>query len=226
MTTLADTQTRKSRRARRADRDADATMFGDVLKSARVDRGMSIDTVARVTAVPKHLLEKLEASELDSLPADVFVRGYIAAYTKAVGIDSEEALRQYRRADGRRRPRTTDLRNAIDKGSLGKAPSTVRRLGGLVGRDDTKTGLGAQPPKAVHGDSRSDRNFLPVLRDDERDRRGVTLAVVIIVIVATLTMSYLLRRPSQTGDDFTMNEATPAKVVAMVSSDRTPTLGS
>ena len=45
---------------------------------------------------------------------------------------------------------------------------------------------------------------------DEREpgpRRGaVTLAVIILVIVATLTMSYLLRRPSSVGDGLTSIE--------------------
>lgn len=50
------------------------------------------------------------------------------------------------------------------------------------------------------------RSFLPpVLLDNESGtRRGtLTLAVIILVIVATLTMSYLLRRPSSAGDGVT-----------------------
>jgi hypothetical protein len=49
-------------------------------------------------------------------------------------------------------------------------------------------------------------------RDDraEGSRRGaVTLAVIILVIVATLAMSYLLRRPSSGGDGMTRAPAAP-----------------
>jgi cytoskeletal protein RodZ len=53
------------------------------------------------------------------------------------------------------------------------------------------------------------RTFLPpVLGEDEgASRRGpLTLAVIILVIVATLTMSYLLRRPSSGGTAYTAAE--------------------
>jgi hypothetical protein len=50
------------------------------------------------------------------------------------------------------------------------------------------------------------RSFLPpVLLDNEEgaSRGTLTLAVIILVIVATLTMSYLLRRPTYSGDGIT-----------------------
>ena len=57
-------------------------------------------------------------------------------------------------------------------------------------------------------DDQTWRNFLPpsLLDTETGSRRGaLTLAVIILVIVATLTMSYLLRRPSQTGDGVTQS---------------------
>lgn len=50
------------------------------------------------------------------------------------------------------------------------------------------------------------RSFLPpALLDQERGGRqgGLTLAVIILLIVATLTLSYLMRRPSSTGEGVT-----------------------
>lgn len=57
------------------------------------------------------------------------------------------------------------------------------------------------------------RSFLPpALLDQERGSRqgGLTLAVIILLIVATLTLSYLMRRPSSTGEGIT--RATPTAV--------------
>jgi hypothetical protein len=50
-----------------------------------------------------------------------------------------------------------------------------------------------------------ERTFLPPSwSEEESGRRGpLTLAVIILVIIATLTMSYLLRRPSYSGDGVT-----------------------
>jgi hypothetical protein len=53
-----------------------------------------------------------------------------------------------------------------------------------------------------------ERAFLPpAWSEEETGRRGpLTLAVIILVIVATLTMSYLLRRPSYSGDGVTSRD--------------------
>lgn len=52
------------------------------------------------------------------------------------------------------------------------------------------------------------RSFLPPILLDREDRSarqgGLTLAVIILLIAATLTLSYLMRRPSSTGDGVTM----------------------
>jgi hypothetical protein len=49
------------------------------------------------------------------------------------------------------------------------------------------------------------RSFLPpaLLDQDRGSRGGLTLAVIILLIVATLTLSYLMRRPSSTGEGVT-----------------------
>jgi hypothetical protein len=60
------------------------------------------------------------------------------------------------------------------------------------------------------------RSFLPpILMDDERSGRqgGLTLAVIILLIVATLTLSYLMRRPSSSGEGVT-ERAIPTRTIA------------
>ncbi len=56
-------------------------------------------------------------------------------------------------------------------------------------------------------DSAVRRSFLPPILLDREDRSarqgGLTLAVIILLIAATLTLSYLMRRPSSSGDGVT-----------------------
>jgi hypothetical protein len=53
-------------------------------------------------------------------------------------------------------------------------------------------------------------SFLPPILLDREDKSarqgGLTLAVIILLIAATLTLSYLMRRPSVSGDGVTMRE--------------------
>lgn len=56
------------------------------------------------------------------------------------------------------------------------------------------------------------RSFLPAsLLDNDRGSRqgGLTLAVIILLIVATITLSYLMRRPSASGEGVTQHESGP-----------------
>lgn len=59
-------------------------------------------------------------------------------------------------------------------------------------------------------DSPGRRSFLPPILQDREDRSarqgGLTLAVIILLIAATLTLSYLMRRPSSSGDGVTQAE--------------------
>ncbi|HEY5921061.1 MAG TPA: helix-turn-helix domain-containing protein [Kofleriaceae bacterium] len=64
-------------------------------------------------------------------------------------------------------------------------------------------------------------SFLPPILLDREDRSarqgGLTVAVIILLIAATLTLSYLMRRPSPSGDGVTMYEtktAAPASLQA------------
>jgi hypothetical protein len=62
------------------------------------------------------------------------------------------------------------------------------------------------------------RSFLPPILLDREDRSGrqggLTLAVIILLIAATLTLSYLMRRPSASGDGMTRLEPSAGPVWA------------
>ncbi len=65
---------------------------------------------------------------------------------------------------------------------------------------------------------RRERLFVPPRLDDsdEMSHRGpLTLGVIILVIVATLTMSYLLRRPGSSVDGFTMLSPTQVEAALL-----------
>ena len=60
------------------------------------------------------------------------------------------------------------------------------------------------------------RSLIPsiLLENDDRGRQGgLTLAVIILLIAATLTLSYLMRRPGAGGDGMTQQLSTPTTFV-------------
>jgi cytoskeletal protein RodZ len=72
--------------------------FGNCLRRAREDRALTIGDISASTKVPRSAIEQLEAGALASLPAHVFVRGFIRSYAKAVGINDARPLSLFDRA--------------------------------------------------------------------------------------------------------------------------------
>lgn len=72
--------------------------FGSCLRRAREQKALTVGDVSASTKVPRFAIELLEAGSLHGLPAQVFVRGFIRSYAKAVGIAESEPLGLYDRA--------------------------------------------------------------------------------------------------------------------------------
>ncbi|HXJ23854.1 MAG TPA: helix-turn-helix domain-containing protein [Polyangia bacterium] len=75
--------------------------FGSCLRRAREQKALTVGDVSASTRVPRSAIELLEAGSLHGLPAQVFVRGFIRSYAKAVGIAEAEPLSLYDRAINR-----------------------------------------------------------------------------------------------------------------------------
>lgn len=68
---------------------------GNYLRHQREAKGMSLEEVARATRVPMSSVERLESDQFDELPGEVFVRGFMKSYARAVGIDTDDVLARY-----------------------------------------------------------------------------------------------------------------------------------
>jgi cytoskeleton protein RodZ len=75
-----------------AAKEMDREHFGTYLRKQREARGMSLPELSRATKIKEASLVLLEAGDLTSLPARVFVVGWTRAYARAVGADACEAV--------------------------------------------------------------------------------------------------------------------------------------
>jgi len=69
--------------------------FGDKFRKAREKKELSLDDVSAVTKISPRMLQAIEEQHFDQLPGGVFNRGFIRAYAKHLGLDSEEAVNDY-----------------------------------------------------------------------------------------------------------------------------------
>jgi cytoskeletal protein RodZ len=69
--------------------------IGKYLRKRREARAMSVEEVSRATRIPVVSLERLENDHFDDLPGEVFVRGFLKAYARAVGLTVDDVLARY-----------------------------------------------------------------------------------------------------------------------------------
>jgi cytoskeleton protein RodZ len=69
--------------------------FGDKFRKAREKKELSLDDVSNVTKISTRMLQAIEEEHFDLLPGGVFNRGFIRAYAKHLGLDSEDAVNDY-----------------------------------------------------------------------------------------------------------------------------------
>jgi len=69
--------------------------FGDKFRKAREKKELSLDDVSNVTKISARMLQAIEEEHFDQLPGGVFNRGFIRAYAKHLGLNSEEAVTDY-----------------------------------------------------------------------------------------------------------------------------------
>jgi cytoskeletal protein RodZ len=69
-----------------------STSIGQQLREARQAKSLSLEQVSRITHIRPHLLEALEAGNLDALPSITQARGFLRAYSLHLGLDPDTLL--------------------------------------------------------------------------------------------------------------------------------------
>jgi cytoskeletal protein RodZ len=164
--------------------------FGTLLREERERRQVSLAEISHSTKLSVSSLKLMEAGRLEDLPPDVFVRGFIRSYAKTLGISSSEPL-----------------------GLLDQVLSERRR--------------DALPPVAITGGKgrKPAREAVPPLDAQSEDdaqtpRRGIGLAVfvIIVLLIATITLSLFLRQQPPSGEGLSLQDG--ARATSMLSSSR------
>jgi cytoskeleton protein RodZ len=71
--------------------------LGSYLRRERELRKISLRELSKNTRVREHLLKAIEEDRQDLLPSPTFVKGFLNAYAKYVGLDANEIILRYQR---------------------------------------------------------------------------------------------------------------------------------
>jgi len=72
--------------------------IGAYLQRERELRQVSLEELVQVTRVPLKMLQHIEHDAFDALPGDVFARGFVRSYARALGLDADEVLARFDRS--------------------------------------------------------------------------------------------------------------------------------
>jgi len=70
--------------------------IGEVLKSAREERGISIEQAVHETNISREFIEALENESFDKFPAETYLIGFLKNYSAFLELDSDKTVGLYR----------------------------------------------------------------------------------------------------------------------------------
>ncbi len=73
----------------------DQLSFGRYLQAIRLEKGISLEEVAKETRIALGSLVLIEEEDHERLPPAVFVKGFLRAYARCIGADSAEVIQSY-----------------------------------------------------------------------------------------------------------------------------------
>src|ERR1700722_11143180 len=83
--------------------------FGEILKSEREIREVTLNEVTVATRIPPRFLEAFEQEDWEKLPGGVFNRGFVRAIARYLGLNEENLLSEYDLAYGEQQAAATAL---------------------------------------------------------------------------------------------------------------------
>lgn len=70
--------------------------LGDLLRNARLEKGLSLDDIQELTKIRKRYLEAIEDGDYKVLPGNFYVRAFVKTYAETLGLDPEEISQMYK----------------------------------------------------------------------------------------------------------------------------------
>src|SRR5690606_8530247 len=119
--------------------------LGEMLRSARESRGLSLADVAELTHVRQEYLRALEDGRYADLPEDVYARSFVSRVTQAAGRAAERAL-STDQSERRQAGGLSTHETRLEQERRGERPPAPRRRKRAADREGTNLNLGTWIP--------------------------------------------------------------------------------
>jgi cytoskeletal protein RodZ len=129
--------------SKKSKKSKPAASVGHTLKSRRLARGLSLAEVERSTRIRGKYLVAIEADDHQTLPHDIYTKGFIRSYASYLGLDEAALVASYTQERGRDRSQLRQRRSlATTRFTL--TPRLLTLVGGAIAAVAIATYLVAQ----------------------------------------------------------------------------------
>jgi len=81
-------------------RDPQDLSVGKYLQQERERKGLSLEAVSQATRISSRSLEAIESDDFISLPAPIFIRGFLKTYASFIGLEPYKVIALYETQTG------------------------------------------------------------------------------------------------------------------------------
>ncbi|KRL99700.1 helix-turn-helix domain-containing protein [Liquorilactobacillus satsumensis] len=85
--------------------------IGKTLKTARIEKGYTLDDLQQITKIQKRYLIAIEDENFAALPGDFYVKAFIKQYAETVGLDPAQFLNTFEQQDAPEEVKETPVAN-------------------------------------------------------------------------------------------------------------------
>lgn len=111
--------------------DGNRVSIGEQLYAARTKQELTPEKVARELNLSEPVIRAIEADDAASLPAPIYVQGYVRSYARLLGLPEEELVRDYSRQYCKPPPLSVSSRTTRSRLPLLRLPS-VRLIRNVI----------------------------------------------------------------------------------------------
>ena len=176
--------------------------FGNKFRKAREGKKLSLDDVSNVTKISSRMLKAIEEENFDQLPGGGFNKGFIRAYAKQIGLNSEDAVTEYLACVGQAQTDSHEVEDSEHR-TRNSRPNSVNSSA-TAAKSAPKT----QPP--VDGEPELPGLHLPRVEHlrhkpkEYLDRESLeipwlTIAVILVIVLAVALVWIRHSRHARTG---------------------------
>ena len=104
---------------------------GEILRNKREEIGLSLDEITEKLNLDSNLIELLENNDFEKFKVETYLKGYLRAYSKLLGIDGDRIIKLYKESNPEKEPEI--LPDVKPKNQKNSSDRSVKSFSYIIG---------------------------------------------------------------------------------------------